>query len=82
MEKLGFIGMGNMAQALASGFINSQAIDKSKVYAFAPNQEKLKNNAAKIGFTPVRSLLALPQICDTIIMACKPYQIEGVLKEL
>ena len=82
MEKIGFIGMGNMAQALAAGFINAGAIDKKNVYAFAPHQDKLQKNAEKIGFTPVRSLLALPQICDTIIMACKPYQIEGVLKEL
>lgn len=82
MQKIGFIGMGNMGQALAAGFINAGAIDKKNVYAFAPNQEKLQQNAARIGFTPVRSLLALPQMCDTIIMACKPYQIESVLKEL
>ncbi len=82
MQKIGFIGMGNMGQALAAGFINAGAIDKKNVYAFAPNQEKLQQTAARIGFTPVRSLLALPQMCDTIIMACKPYQIESVLKEL
>ena len=48
MEKLGFIGMGNMAQALATGFISAGAIAKEKVYAFAPNQEKLAKNAAAI----------------------------------
>ena len=42
MNKLGFIGMGNMAQALAAGFIQSGNIDRSKVFAFAPNQDKLK----------------------------------------
>jgi len=82
MEKLGFIGMGNMAQALAAGFIHANAIAKEKVYAFAPHQEKLAKNAAHIGFTPVKTLQELTDICDTLVMACKPYQIEAVLAEL
>ena len=82
MEKLGFIGMGNMAQALAAGFINTDAIAKEKVYAFAPNQEKLAKNATAIGFTPIKTVQELADTCDTLVMACKPYQIESVLAEL
>ena len=82
MEKLGFIGMGNMAQALAAGFINAGAIAKENVYAFAPNQEKLAKNAAAIGFTAVKTVQELADTCDTLVMACKPYQIESVLAEL
>lgn len=82
MNKLGFIGMGNMAQALAAGFIESGKIAAENVYAFAPNQEKLKMNAEKIGFTPVASVQELAEKTDVLVMACKPYQIEGVLAEL
>jgi len=82
MEKLGFIGMGNMAQALAAGFINACAIAQENVYAFAPNQEKLAKNAAAIGFTAVKTVQELADTCDTLVMACKPYQIESVLAEL
>lgn len=82
MKKLGFIGMGNMAQALAQGFINAKAIDSENVYAYAPHQDKLKKNAQSIGFTPVVSLKELAQKADTLIMACKPYQIEAVVREL
>ena len=82
MKKLGFIGMGNMAQALAMGFINANAISKDDVYAYAPHQDKLKKNAQSIGFTPVDSLCGLAQVADTLVMACKPYQIEAVIKEL
>ena len=46
MKKLGFIGMGNMAQALAMGFINAKAIAKENVYAYAPHQKKLQKNMA------------------------------------
>lgn len=82
MNKLGFIGMGNMAQALAEGFIKAGAIDKAKVFAFAPNQEKLQKNSARIGFTPCATLTELAAAADTLVMACKPYQIESVLAEL
>ena len=78
--KIGFIGMGNMAQAMAAGFIYSGKIDGTDVYAFAPHQDKLKANAGKIGFVPAPTVKALVQSVDTVIIACKPYQIEEVLK--
>lgn len=81
MEKLGFIGMGNMAQALAVGFIKSGLIKKDCIFAYAPNQEKLNANAQKIGFVPVSTMEQLFQSADTLVMACKPYQIEAILKE-
>ena len=81
--KLGFIGMGNMAQALAGGFIAAKKIEPSDIYAFAPNQKKLLQNAESLGFTPVDSLkkLASSEDIDIFVMACKPYQIESVLAE-
>jgi len=80
--KIGFIGMGNMAQAIAAGFIFSGKIDGGDVYAYAPHQDKLKANAGKIGFVPAPTPKALVQSVDVIIMACKPYQIDGVLDEV
>ena len=82
MEKLGFIGMGNMALALAGGFIKSGKINKNDIYAFAPNQEKLNKNAQALGFIPCKSLNELVSSADTFVMACKPYQINDVLKEI
>ncbi|MCR5654751.1 MAG: pyrroline-5-carboxylate reductase [Lachnospiraceae bacterium] len=79
---LGFIGMGNMAQALCGGFVESGALKKEQTFAYAPNQEKLEKNAEVYGFTPVSSLAELASKADVLIMACKPYQIEDVLKEL
>lgn len=82
MESLGFIGMGNMAQALAQGFIASGALKGERVFAYAPHQEKLRANAERIGFQPVASLTELAAAADTLVMACKPYQIENVVAEL
>ena len=82
MKKLGFIGMGNMAQALATGFIKSGSIEKADVFAYAPHQDKLQKNAQRIGFTPCAGLSERAKTCDTLVMACKPYQIEDVIAEI
>lgn len=82
MKKIGFIGMGNMAKALAAGFISSGMTAKEDMYAFAPNQEKLHRNAEEIGFQPCDSVETLVECCDTVFMACKPYQIESVLMQV
>ena len=80
--KIGFIGMGNMAQALASGFVKYGRVKAQGLKAFAPNQKKLKENADKIGFTPAATLPELLEDSDIIILACKPYQMDTVLGEI
>lgn len=80
--KIGFIGMGNMAKALAAGFVRSGKIKAEDIGAFAPNQEKLSKNAKEIGFTPYSDVKSLVDSCEMVIMACKPYQIDSVLEEI
>ena len=55
---------------------------KEEVFAYAPHYEKLEANAEKIGFVPCKDLKGLTAKADTLVMACKPYQIEGVLSEI
>ncbi|MBO4653061.1 MAG: pyrroline-5-carboxylate reductase [Lachnospiraceae bacterium] len=80
--KIGFIGMGNMAIAIAEGWVKKGLVEGTDICAYAPNQEKLANNAARIGFVPMASAKAVVSAADTIVIACKPYQIEKVLTEL
>ena len=80
--KIGFIGMGNMARAIALGFVNSGKVDAKDMFAYAPTKEKLIQNSKKIGFTPCDSAANVVDASDMIIMACKPYQIDSVLTEI
>lgn len=82
MKKIGFIGMGNMAIAIAGGLVDKNVYAKENIYAYAPNQDKLKKNSEIIGFNPVASLDELVDACDTVIIACKPYQIDDVLGQV
>ena len=60
--KLGFIGMGNMAMALAGGFLSSGRLGKEDVLAYAPNQEKLRENADRFGFAAVGNITDLVRL--------------------
>ena len=82
MNTLGFIGMGQMAQALARGFLASGRIGRNEMAAYAPHQDKLRQNAERIGFRPVSSPEELARISDMVVMACKPYQIRDVLMNI
>ena len=82
MNKIGFIGMGNMAMALAAGFLATGKVRGEEMCAFAPNQDKLRQNAQSLGFSPRPTALAVAEDSDVVIMACKPYQIEGVLAQI
>lgn len=80
--KIGFIGMGNMAKAIAVGLISSGKVVKNDIYAYAPNQDKLNANADEVGFTAVANLHELVNASELLIMACKPYQIDNVIREI
>ncbi len=82
MSKIGFIGMGNMAQAIAGGFVEKKVVKAGDLLAYAPNQDKLKGNAERIGFAPYDSVRSVTEDSDIILMACKPYQIDSVLEEI
>ncbi len=77
--KLGFIGMGNMATALARGFVASGKVASADLYAFDPAADKLAQMANELGFAPVGSEKELAAAVDMVIMACKPYHVEGAL---
>lgn len=81
-NNIGFIGMGNMASAIATGFVDSGMVDRNKMYAYDILQDKLKANAERIGYAPCESLKELCEKSDILIMACKPFHIEGILSEI
>ncbi|MBQ8357325.1 MAG: pyrroline-5-carboxylate reductase [Clostridia bacterium] len=80
--KLAFIGMGNMATALARGFVTSGKLAGADIVAFDPYQEKLKEKANDIGFTPAATAAEAVSAADTVLIACKPYQVESALADI
>ena len=69
MKTLGFIGMGNMAGAIAAGILQKGLMKKEEVFAYAPHYEKLEANAEKIGFVPCKDLKGLTAKADTLVIS-------------
>ena len=80
--KIGFIGYGNMASAIAKGFIASGAIQPEQIHAAARDYDNLERNAAELGITACKDASSLTDACDIIFVAVKPYQIKDVMAPL
>jgi len=77
--KIGFIGFGNMAQALAKGLVLKKALQPGQIYACAKSWDKLVSNTRDQGFIPCKDAQELVGRTDMIIIAVKPQQVEEVI---
>ena len=53
--KVGFIGYGNMAQAIAQGLTRAHAVDGNDIVACAAHFDKLERNIAAVGGTAMHT---------------------------
>lgn len=81
MNRLGFIGAGNMGSALIRGLIRFGAIAPENVYVCGHHPEALREFQKEVGFVICETAQELIACCDTVLVAIKPYHIEAFLKE-
>lgn len=77
--KVGFIGFGNMAQALAEGFAATGALKPCQIGACARDRAKLRRNTEPKGFLAFDDAARVAEFADMVIVAVKPHQVEAVL---
>ena len=80
--KLAFIGMGNMATVLAQGFVSSGKLAAADITAFDPATDMLADKAAKLGFGVAKTAVEAAKNADTVLIACKPHQVEDAITAL
>ena len=78
--ELGFIGFGNMAQAMAQGLVNSGALPGGRIHACAGHFDKLQATAEKLGVNAHREAAEVVEASDFVVLAVKPYLIEQVVE--
>lgn len=76
---IGFIGYGNMAQAIASGMFVAGVVNGGDIVACAAHYDKLERTTAKLGARPLHTAAEVAKAADVIVIAIKPYQIESVI---
>ncbi|MBT1172058.1 pyrroline-5-carboxylate reductase [Bifidobacterium sp. MA2] len=79
---IGFIGYGNMAQAIAEGLVDAGVVRGGQIVACAAHYDKLERNAAGLGVRPLHNPLEVVAAADVVVIAIKPYQIETVVGPL
>ena len=80
--KLGFIGAGNMGSAMIGGILKSGLITSKDIRAVARSQETLDRIGSQYGIGTSLDAKEVVDFADIIILAVKPYQLAGLLKEL
>lgn len=80
--RLGFIGFGNMARALAEGLLRKGALAAEEMGACARDFAKLQRNTQQSGIRAFERAADLVAFADTVVVAVKPHQVEEALAPL
>ena len=81
-QKIGFIGSGQMSEALIGGLINSKAATKEQICSSNPSAYRRDILAEKFGIKTFKDNLELLEECDIIVLAIKPHFVDTVLYEI
>lgn len=84
-QNIGFIGSGNMAEALIGGLIAKGTATKDTIFSSNPSQGRLDFMKEKHGITTfggAGSNLKIVEKCKIVVLAVKPHLLDGVLQEI
>lgn len=81
-KTIAFIGAGNMAEALFSGFIASKLVPARRIIATDVRQDHLKELRKIYGIMAAADNLDAVRRADIIFLAVKPQQIDSVLQQI
>jgi pyrroline-5-carboxylate reductase len=80
--RIGFLGAGKMASALAKGFIGAKIVSPKQIAASDVVEAARAGFARDIGSTVVTSNLEVLRFANVVILAVKPDHVPAVLNEL
>ena len=82
MKKLGFIGVGNMGEAVLKGVISSQKVAKENIFVKNSSSDSTEKVAERNGVQAANSSKDLAKECDVVFLGVKPYLVANVLEEI
>jgi len=81
-KKIGFIGVGNMTQAIIKGWIESQTVAKTEIYATNRSEGKLQKIVEQFGINGLNNNEELIEKCDIVILAVKPQDLVAAIEPI
>lgn len=82
MKTIGFIGGGNMAQALIEGVLNARLVESANVWVSDVRPERLTELKARYGVSTTSDNKEVVQRAGTIILSIKPQMMDNVLNDI
>lgn len=82
MKGLGFIGAGNMAEAMIRGILAAKLLPAEKLFVLDIRPGRTEELRNRFGISVSPDLSGLLQECDTIVIAVKPQAVPDVLRSL
>lgn len=79
---LGFIGAGNMANAIIKGIVTDKAVEAGDIFVYNRSEAKALLCAENYGVTAVKILDDLLDNSDAVILAVKPKEFPSLLPQL
>jgi pyrroline-5-carboxylate reductase len=80
--KIGFLGAGKMAGALASGFLNAKLVKANQILAADPFDAARKQFAAATGAKTTATNLEIVRAANILFLSTKPDAVSAVLAEI
>lgn len=80
--KVGFIGYGNMAQAIIQGLLKAKAVANAAIYVSSAHYDQLTIKTIGLDINPCKSNQEVVEKSDLIVLAVKPNIIENVVEEI
>ena len=81
-KKIGFIGCGNMGQAMIGGIVKSGLVPPEQVYAADPSEQNLNHVQKEYGICVTQDNLVPAKKCDILVLSVKPYLYTDVIEEI
>ncbi|MBZ9689660.1 pyrroline-5-carboxylate reductase [Clostridium estertheticum] len=81
-KTIGFIGCGNMAQAMIGGIVKSQLVSSEKVIASNPSDKSLNKVKEEYNILVTKDNMEVAKFSDIVILAIKPFKYFDIIDEI
>ena len=81
-HSIGFIGAGNMAEAMIRGLVRGGHVPAAKIAASGPRRERLDELAREYGIEVTTDNRDIVRRCGLVVLAVKPQIVDKVLREV
>lgn len=81
-RKIGFIGSGNMAQAIIKALIDSKTVSEKQIFVSNRSEKKLERVVQELGVQPARSNEDVVDQSDIVILATKPQDLMAAIEPI